>query len=320
MASSKVMASRSPPNPDHPRQPSSPSPFILHPDQTPGFGASMNMDDMLTNIDSHPDSFALHNAFMLPHAAAGEPAMTLEDFLAKAGAVTEDDVRLPQTGGYGLETTMLSAATAVPVVCVQNGVASGGFGVDFANGVVAVGGGAGRGKRRPAVEEVALDKVTQQKQRRMIKNRESAARSRERKQAYTLELESLVTHLEEENARLLEEEAELNKKRYKQVISPLEGLSLHFCLAVLYGKAPNLICYRFSSDTHGEPSSGSREAKTSKSFAENTFHGMVGDLSYTVDRVEENSSGPAVGLFSNIVRGRSNMDQSTIHLIVNYEK
>ncbi|KAL0422331.1 UNVERIFIED_CONTAM: bZIP transcription factor 12, partial [Sesamum latifolium] len=160
MASSKVMASRSPPNPDHPRQPSSPSPFVLHPDQTPGFGASMNIDDMLTNIYSHPDSFALHNGFMLPHAAGGEPSMTLEDFLAKAGAVTEEDVRLPQT----------------------NGVASGRFGVCFANGVVAVGGGAGRGKRRPAVEEVPLDKATQQKQRRMIKNRESAARSRERKQ------------------------------------------------------------------------------------------------------------------------------------------
>ncbi|KAK4401922.1 G-box-binding factor 4 [Sesamum angolense] len=217
MASSKVMASRSPPNPDHP----SPSPFnILHPDQTRGFAASMNIDDMLTNIYSNPESFA---GFLLRDDAAGEPAMTLEDFLAKAGAVTEEDVRLPPTGGFGVETTMLSAATAtrVPVVCVQNGVASGGLGVDFANGVVAVGGGCGRGKRRPAVEEVPIDKATQQKQRRMIKNRESAARSRERKQAYTLELESLVTHLEEENTRLLEEEAELNKKRYKQLMENL---------------------------------------------------------------------------------------------------
>uniref|UniRef100_A0A2N9FPG4 BZIP domain-containing protein n=1 Tax=Fagus sylvatica TaxID=28930 RepID=A0A2N9FPG4_FAGSY len=68
---------------------------------------------------------------------------------------------------------------------------------------VAVGGG--RGKRR-AIEEPLLDKATQQKQRRMIKNRESAARSRERKQAYTVELESLVTQLEEENARLIREE------------------------------------------------------------------------------------------------------------------
>lgn len=42
--------------------------------------------------------------------------------------------------------------------------------------------GGRRGKRRAAPENPPVDKATQQKQRRMIKNRESAARSRERKQ------------------------------------------------------------------------------------------------------------------------------------------
>lgn len=42
-----------------------------------------------------------------------------------------------------------------------------------------------RGKRK-IVEEPIVDKVTLQKQKRMIKNRESAARSRERKQVFTL--------------------------------------------------------------------------------------------------------------------------------------
>ena len=82
------------------------------------------------------------------------------------------------------------------------------------------GGGVGRGKRR-IVEEPPMDKATQQKQRRMIKNRESAARSRERKQAYTVELESLVTQLEEEKARLLREEAEQNKRRFKLLMENL---------------------------------------------------------------------------------------------------
>ncbi|KAG5126101.1 hypothetical protein JHK82_026936 [Glycine max] len=50
-----------------------------------------------------------------------------------------------------------------------------------------------------------LDKAAQQRQRRMIKNRESAARSRERKQAYQVELESLAVKLEEENDKLLKE-------------------------------------------------------------------------------------------------------------------
>ena len=63
-----------------------------------------------------------------------------------------------------------------------------------------------------------MDKATQQKQRRMIKNRESAARSRERKQAYTVELESLVTRLEEERELILREEVEQSKERYKQLM------------------------------------------------------------------------------------------------------
>lgn len=144
-------------------------------------------------------------------AGSKEPRMTLEDFLTKAGAVSEEDVRgapgpaPPQVpAGYVMEPMMNVAAPGVqfpaapvPLVHMQNG--PGGFGMEaqlgFGNGMVPApaagsiragsgsGTGSGRGKRRaPPVEEVALDKATQQKQRRMIKNRESAARSRERKQ------------------------------------------------------------------------------------------------------------------------------------------
>ncbi|XP_028105167.1 protein FD-like [Camellia sinensis] len=45
--------------------------------------------------------------------------------------------------------------------------------------------------------------------KRMIKNRESAARSRARKQAYTNELELEVAHLMEENARLKRQQQQL---------------------------------------------------------------------------------------------------------------
>ncbi|KAM0880357.1 hypothetical protein ACQ4PT_033633 [Festuca glaucescens] len=48
-------------------------------------------------------------------------------------------------------------------------------------------------------------KVVDRRQKRMIKNRESAARSRARKQAYTSELEGKVACLEEENTRLKRE-------------------------------------------------------------------------------------------------------------------
>ncbi|CAI9786224.1 unnamed protein product [Fraxinus pennsylvanica] len=185
-----------------------------------------------------------------------EPAMTLEDFLTKEGVVSEEDVRVPAvtvapippaTAAFGVDATVNSVVDVeasgqfAPAVCMQNGSTGGGYGMEFGNGMVVVGrsgGGSGRGKRR-ALEEVVLDKATQQKQRRMIKNRESAARSRERKQAYTVELETLVTQLEEENARLLREEAEQNRKRYKQLMENL--------IPVVEGKRPPRVLRRVRS-------------------------------------------------------------------------
>ncbi|XP_043721768.1 ABSCISIC ACID-INSENSITIVE 5-like protein 2 [Telopea speciosissima] len=57
------------------------------------------------------------------------------------------------------------------------------------------------GRKRVAPGDV-IEKTVERRQKRMIKNRESAARSRARKQAYTNELENKVSRLEEENERL----------------------------------------------------------------------------------------------------------------------
>ncbi|XP_015970718.1 ABSCISIC ACID-INSENSITIVE 5-like protein 2 [Arachis duranensis] len=57
------------------------------------------------------------------------------------------------------------------------------------------------GRKRVASGTV-VEKTVERRQKRMIKNRESAARSRARKQAYTQELENKVSRLEEENERL----------------------------------------------------------------------------------------------------------------------
>lgn len=142
-------------------------------------------------------------------AVSCDEEMTLEDFLTKTGAVREEDQLNSNNNNNTTTTTneVNSNNNCYISSSVKNNSKS--------NRMVVV--GSGRGKRR-IVEEAPLDKATQQKQRRMIKNRESAARSRERKQAYTVELESLVTQLEEENARLLREEAEQNKQRFKQLM------------------------------------------------------------------------------------------------------
>ncbi|KAL5546920.1 hypothetical protein UlMin_006607 [Ulmus minor] len=57
------------------------------------------------------------------------------------------------------------------------------------------------GRKRVAPVDV-VEKTVERRQKRMIKNRESAARSRARRQAYTNELENKVSRLEEENEKL----------------------------------------------------------------------------------------------------------------------
>ncbi|XVE94013.1 hypothetical protein REPUB_Repub01dG0243600 [Reevesia pubescens] len=178
---------------------------------------SMSMDDLLKNIyssplpppsttsDAHPQfqdaSISREGSFSLPKDVVNKSVdevwkeivvgggdqrqggplegMTLEDFLTKAGAVREEDVN-GVVNQVGVGAGVYSVA---PVVINGGGSQLSAFGnnagVDHQRLVAPVGVGA-RGKRR-AVEQPPLDKATQQKQRRMIKNRESAARSRERK-------------------------------------------------------------------------------------------------------------------------------------------
>ncbi|MCD7449906.1 hypothetical protein HAX54_002209 [Datura stramonium] len=72
----------------------------------------------------------------------------------------------------------------------------------------------GRGRRSGS----SLEKVVERRRRRMIKNRESAARSRARKQAYTLELEAEVAKLKEINEELRQKQAEIIEKQKNQLL------------------------------------------------------------------------------------------------------
>ncbi|KAJ7966614.1 ABSCISIC ACID-INSENSITIVE 5-like protein [Quillaja saponaria] len=64
----------------------------------------------------------------------------------------------------------------------------------------------------------AVEKVVERRQRRMIKNRESAARSRARKQAYTTELEAEVAKLKEENEELRRKQEEIIEMQKNQMM------------------------------------------------------------------------------------------------------
>ncbi|KAF5954015.1 hypothetical protein HYC85_006871 [Camellia sinensis] len=77
-------------------------------------------------------------------------------------------------------------------MCPSQGDGRNQFGMDM---------GGMRGGRKRIIDG-PVEKVVERRQRRMIKNRESAARSRARKQAYTVELEAELNQLKEENAQL----------------------------------------------------------------------------------------------------------------------
>ncbi|KAF3613625.1 putative ABSCISIC ACID-INSENSITIVE 5-like protein 6-like isoform X2 [Capsicum annuum] len=75
----------------------------------------------------------------------------------------------------------------------------------------------GRGRRSCT----SIEKVVERRRKRMIKNRESAARSRDRKQAYTLELEAEVAKLKEIKQQLQKNQAEFIEKQKNQLLEKM---------------------------------------------------------------------------------------------------
>ncbi|XP_010525458.1 PREDICTED: ABSCISIC ACID-INSENSITIVE 5-like protein 2 isoform X1 [Tarenaya hassleriana] len=127
--------------------------------------------------------------------------MTLEDLLLKAGVVTETIPDPNEAGNGGSCPTglgqhipqhgpWLQYQAFMPYPVSEMQAMMGGLSDTQAPG-----------RNRVASGDV-VGKTVERRQKRMIKNRESAARSRARKQAYTHELEIKVLQLEEENKRL----------------------------------------------------------------------------------------------------------------------
>lgn len=136
-----------------------------------------------------------------------EDIMTLEDFLAKAEAMDDDangdsdeiDVKITPPERLTFDYPMHNEFQMI-----QGSI-----------------GGGMRGKRGRVMMIETMDKVAAQRHKRMIKNRESAARSRERKHAYQVELETLAAKLEQENEQLLKEIEDNTKERYKKLMEQL---------------------------------------------------------------------------------------------------
>ncbi|KEH38980.1 ABA response element-binding factor [Medicago truncatula] len=131
--------------------------------------------------------------------------MTFEDFLVKAGVVKQSSSLSFQNHSGNVSNNMepLNIASSglrpsmevgFPTQCVTSNSSAT---YQMTSGAESSG-AANRKRIIDGPPEVLLDR----KQRRMMKNRESAARSRARKQAYTIELEAELNLLQEENKQL----------------------------------------------------------------------------------------------------------------------
>ncbi|XP_073152333.1 ABSCISIC ACID-INSENSITIVE 5-like protein 5 isoform X2 [Henckelia pumila] len=115
-------------------------------------------------------------------------------------------------GILGLGPNGVSIETGSPAVSTDGFNKVNGDGASVSPVPYAFNGGL-RGRKVAAVE-----KIVERRHRRMIKNRESAARSRARKQAYTSELEAEVAKLKEENQELQKKQADLVEVQKNQVL------------------------------------------------------------------------------------------------------
>ncbi|CAN1780449.1 ABSCISIC ACID-INSENSITIVE 5-like protein 2 [Linum perenne] len=126
--------------------------------------------------------------------------MTLEDFLVKAGVVAEASMDSRDAGVAGID------ANVAPQFSQQSQWLQYHQHAQFPHPQQNMLMGTLSDSQMPARKRGApgeiVEKHVERRQKRMIKNRESAARSRARKQAYTNELENKVSRLEEENERL----------------------------------------------------------------------------------------------------------------------
>ncbi|CAD6216565.1 unnamed protein product [Miscanthus lutarioriparius] len=127
--------------------------------------------------------------------------MTLEDFLSRAGVAVDAAPHWmhqypPQQ--YALPRP-LPLGAAAPGPALDAAYRGDRAGVFLSHSQVA---GRKRGAAAAVAEDGVVERTVERRQKRMIKNRESAARSRARKQAYTHELENKIARLEEENERL----------------------------------------------------------------------------------------------------------------------
>ncbi|KAM3370735.1 hypothetical protein ACQJBY_018210 [Aegilops geniculata] len=161
------------------------------------------MDELWKDMSLCSTPVALQSYHL--HSPAAHPyrgAVYLQDYLAGANSVPQPPRTPPPHTALSLEFTNLGGANSA----ASSGDDPGHFGFSLP------GPGGNNGSRRPAALQPAAV-GGDRRQRRMIKNRESAARSRARKQAYTNELELELEQLRREKQMLIQREKDFINDR-----------------------------------------------------------------------------------------------------------
>ncbi|XP_066393859.1 ABSCISIC ACID-INSENSITIVE 5-like protein 2 [Miscanthus floridulus] len=172
-----------------------------------------NLDDLLRSGRKTADE--VWRDIQGAAAACPRAQMTLEDFLSRGGGPPADAAADTDTGsgacGWAQQLYQPAPAPAAQLELGRHRPAVVGRPVPRPLGAGAGpvldalyhdGQEGGAGAKRAAGEGGVAERCNERRKKRMIKNRESAARSRARKQAYTNELENKISQLEEENERL----------------------------------------------------------------------------------------------------------------------
>ncbi|KAL5222891.1 hypothetical protein ABZP36_027604 [Zizania latifolia] len=159
------------------------------------FSGQAAMADGMVHGPVNPMQQGQAGAMMFPVGPANSMYQVMGDSIGYPGmAVVPPPLPLPPQGAMAAvsprSSDELSAMTPTDMMnCMGNGMMT-------ENGT----------RKRAHREDGCTEKTVERHQRRMIKNRESAARSRAIKQVHTVELEAELNYLKQENARLKDAE------------------------------------------------------------------------------------------------------------------
>lgn len=175
-----------------------PAPLFPKP-ETVSFATSVHLPNTahIASPGSREAIGITHSSFnkALVHSGAMQAGGLCLGDLGRAGFAVESPAKLVSPDAISNNSTDVSSLSPVPYAF-------------------------GRGRR----SKDGLEKAIERRHRRMIKNRESAARSRARKQAYNMELEAEIARLKEINQELLRKQAEFMEMQKNQISQKVNGL------------------------------------------------------------------------------------------------